>query len=225
MTIETSSDIFVQDIEGLGRLSWVRRPLPEALAFLGDIQAELIDSRDFAYSRIKAPDFLSLGSQSKESVLYGSSSSILTKEPLILTEASLSPEVLERCHLEGREYFVADRLYERVLESAKAEATKPPQQRTSLLLKKSGNIPTKRFGEEELTLFLFDDAAKEYGRILNDAGLHEISFPLELGSDYVSQRSRFLRQVYHGPIVKDSPYLSGVMAIIDAGFPITGLRK
>lgn len=224
MVTGISTDIFVQDIEGLGRLSWARRPLPAALAFFKDMQAEPISSRDFAYSRIKDPVFLGLGSQTKESVIYGSSSSILTKEPLIFTEASLHPEVLEQCHLEGREYFVADRLYGRVLESAQAEANKPLQERASLLLKKSRDIPTNRFGEEELTLFLFEDMAKEYGDVLNDAGLPELSFPLELRSDYISQRSRFLRQVYHGPVC-EHPYLSGVMAIIDAGFPITGLRK
>ena len=106
------------------------------------------------------------GNWTREGVLYMPDKRILlTKNSPIMASSVEATQA----HREGRDFYVGDELDEALADS---------------IALRGGNIPTKRFGEDARTRFMFGDGAEKYGDFLSEQGITEMPIYIgETGSD------------------------------------------
>ncbi len=188
-------------IAGSGTIHSVSKPFDQALAFLrGQGIKYPITARDLAYARLNQGETSPLSidsSYTREGIVYGPNNDILivSQSPLLTTRNSKNATDASR-NPNGEFYLDAEEYYDQV----KTEMEKSPQKRKVHRFNKTRNIriPANRFSEDELTLFLFEDQAENYGDFLRDNNILSIPIWL-LPRDYVNSRNEsFIRQAYWG---------------------------
>src|SRR4030065_585831 len=99
------------------------------------------------------------GNWVKEGFLYiPRKGKFLTKTSLIIVHS----EEATKAHRSGNQFYLTDEQVEQGLAD-------------SLKLKDRGfSVPTKRFGDDELTVYAFRNSAQVYGDFLKDAGIEEM---------------------------------------------------
>ena len=181
------------EVEGLGKIYRVNRPFNEALESLNEQKAKIISSRDLAYARTKKPNgsLCNNGSYTREGFLHSKN------EPYLL---ALDSPLLD---LELADYFSTDKeVYNKYREKAEEDKSKSPNGRGVIILSGGENykIPTNRFNEDELTLFLFKDQAENYGNFLKENGIDKMPVWL-VDRNYVDSEERvILTQLWLHPL-------------------------
>ena len=179
----------------------VEAPFDEALKSLSSANCRPISSRELAYVRVKQKDrncsIWNFGNYTREGFLYSKNKPVLValNSPLLdLQLAQLAVESNRRA-----KYFSVDNeVYERYREIAEDDKNKPTEEIAVLILPKRENygIPTNRFNENELALFLFKDQAENYGNYLKKEGISAIPIML-IDKNYVdSNEKTFLTQLW-----------------------------
>lgn len=170
------------EIQGLGKIFSVYAQLDKALECLEEKYAQVITARDLAYTRII------LGIENLETTL--SKSGIYVMEGAIFVPCystllvSKSPVIefpnKEIAAAKNNEPFYIDAQdAQKYIEIVEEDRYKEPQERRVLDIgrKEFKFIPTNRFGEEEITLFLFKDMAEKYGKFLESVDQHITELP------------------------------------------------
>ena len=188
------------EVKGLGKIYRADLPFNKALESLNEEKAKIISSRELAYARIKEGRNSSLsnyGSYTREGFLY------LKNEPVLLALDSplLDLELAEKAVEANKKgnYFLTDRkVYKKYREQAEKEKNNSPLNRKVLILPKRENykVPTNKFNDDKLTLFLFKDQAENYGNFLRDNKINEMLVWL-IDKSYVdSQKGTTLTQLW-----------------------------
>lgn len=191
MTIETI--ILEANIRGLGKIFRVEDPFDEALNELKENNCKLISARDLAYARIQ--DGNTKGT--KESLLCSNYFNIRegilylpkVKKSIALVRTSLClehpKEAVER-QKNNRELFINER-----------EADAYLKRRDTLIINPMDDkrIPTNRFAENEITVWIFQDQAKDYGLWLKANGAPLTHFNLFAPYDNGPQRLPYASQL------------------------------
>ncbi|MEK6935277.1 MAG: hypothetical protein AABW67_00660, partial [Nanoarchaeota archaeon] len=175
------------EIKGLGIVHRVAKPFDEALKTIKGAGASLISARDLAYARIQEGRDSSLcnfGSYIKEGVISVPNQSLFIRNSPLLNQEFAEQAV--QAHKDGKEFYIDDKLTNQYCKQAEADKNKPLEKRRVLSLNKRGKfeIPTNRFNQEELTLWLFQDQAENYGLFLRDKKIKGINeMPVYLSSN------------------------------------------
>jgi len=183
------------EVKGLGNVYSVEAHFDEALQALGKSK-KIISLRDLAYGRIRTGSESHLSqhySYVKEGAIY-----VPNHEPLFVANSPIlrSASKATEAHRKGNEFYVNAK---KVLEQAEADEKKDPENRKVLTLKqrKSYEIPTNRFGEDEVTRWAFKDQAEDYGEFLRENGVDEMPVWLVGDQDYTNNQSKpFARQLW-----------------------------
>ena len=179
------------EVEGLGEIYRIDRPFNKALESLREQKTKVISSRELAYARIKEGGDSSLfnyGSYTREGFLYLKNEPVLVALNSPLLDLQLAEQAFEASRKEN--YFLTDKkVYEQYKEQAEQDKNKILQERKVLILPKRENyeIPTNKFNENELTLFLFKDQAENYGNFLRENEISEMPVWL-LDKNYVNSK-------------------------------------
>ena len=151
---------------------------------------KIASAGEIANSRIeqgKDADVSKYGRWTREGFIYVPKKGIfLVRNSPIMANAKEATE----CHRNGKEFYLTN---EQVEESLKA----------SIEIENSRAIPTKRFGENELTSFAFGPEAERYGEFLKEAGIKNM--PIYLAS---TEEKPFARQLWFRDLGNNS-VLSG----------------
>ena len=172
------------EVEGLGKIYRIERPFDESLKALREQNAGVISGRDVAYARISLGpknNISTYGSYVKQCFLY------IPKKGLFLSCESPIIEFAEdatNCHKNENEFYPDKNQVEKAL----AKSVRVPDNLAA--------IPIDRFGENEVTSFLFEDLAEKYGSFLGKHGIIEMPI-YKLDENKVnSQEKPFARQVW-----------------------------
>jgi len=112
-------------------------------------------------------------------------------------------------HRESRNYLLTDKY----LEQALTDSMEIPNK----------SIPTERFKEDPLTLYVFGDIAEDYGFFLKDAGIDEMNQKSDLLTR-INSNKPFIRQVWFGALV-DRSIQVGNIRIIDFYYRVRGIKE
>lgn len=189
--------ILEASVKNLGDIYEVKAPWDESLKALRNKRANPINARGLAYARIQEGRNSSLyqyGSYTQEGLIYVPKSDILLvrKSPLL---NKISSEKATQAHREGKEFYLDAGKYQK---QAEQDKNKDPQKRKVFTLNKKENfeIPTNRFKDEELSLWLFGDQAEAYGNFLKENNINEMPVWL-VSQDHVNnQKQSFARQLW-----------------------------
>ncbi len=220
-----SHDIILEEhVEDLGDIGYVEAPWDEALQLLQKQDyAAPISARDLAFACVQTGNLNSLfkqGSYIKESILYSPNQNhLLISASSILDNAKKATQA----HRNKKEYSPLQNTIERFWCEAREDCGKYPQKRRVLTLgyRQTYDIPTTRFDEDELTLFLFKDQARLYGSFLDEHGIKKMFFHLE-DVPHASQNS-FERPLWLHHLSGRS-LLSGC-GVLDFGVRVRGVRR
>ena len=169
--------------------AYVDGPFDEATRILNENGYRIISSEENALLRMqcsKDSDVSWYGNLTRECFVYVPKGGIyLVKHSPILDDAKEVVRKNWRCI----ENYISHEEVDRILE----DSVRIP---TCLLpTTRYGLIPTNRFGDEEVTAYLFGEQAKPYGKFLKDAGIEEMQIELLIKSHY-SQGLAFVRQLW-----------------------------
>ena len=114
-------------------------------------------------------------------------------------------------HSHGREFYISDEQARKALE----DSVQIPYNLKS--------IPTREFGENDLTIAGFGNAAGKYGKFLNDAGIEEMPIGLPARSYIDGQDKAFVRQAWLHKL-DDNSELNG-KRFLDSSFGLLGVAK
>lgn len=204
-------------IEGLGTIYYVNSPFDIASALIKGIKAQHISARYLAYSRIKEGRKSSLcqyGSYVKEGVLYIPKQ----KDRILLVDNSLvlrNPEKAVEDHHQCKEFFI-DKNINDLLEELKRKDE-------IFVLKNLEAIPTNRFGEDERTVWLFQDYAKNYGDFLRDEKTSAITLDFESSSSIDSHTGHYANQLWVGGIGSPFSHILGGNGLLSFELGARGL--
>ncbi len=185
------------DIQNLGSISYVAAPFDQSMDIFKEKGLTLISARDLAYARIrdaesngvKNSSLCQNGSWIKEGVLYvpnGKNNLFLLRDSLVLK----NPAEATDAHRNSKEYKISEKAVKKhVKESGKKNV---------LALKSLDAVPTNRFGEDGLTLWLFDDIAGEYGKLLSDSGIKAMPLYFDNADQVVKQGQSYANQLWLG---------------------------
>ena len=210
----------LEEIEGYGNVFKVNQCLSTVIGLLKEYGAEVIGLRDMAFARLHAgkdvnpdgmklshPEILQHGCLTREAVIYSPREDTLfvSDSPILNSESAWQAV---RAHIGGKEYVFYP---EHFVDLAKEDKDKEPQERRVLIVKDYENqgtnvinIPTNRFGEEELTLWAFKDVASDYGLLLKELyGVEEMPVVFSERSHIDEQEQPFLRQTHVGGVYYD----------------------
>lgn len=168
----------VNDIKPTGvTSSYVNAPFDEAKTFLENLGYRIITAQENAGLRIqfgKNAEVSIKGNYVKEGSLY------IPKKGRFITRGSLvmaSPKDATEAHRKGSEFYVEPEQAELVLADSVAVShdIRP--------------IPTNRFGEDAITVFVFGDIARKYGEFLKEANINEMPLSFD-DQDHVDGKSK-----------------------------------
>ena len=143
------------------------------------------------------------GNWVKEGFLY------VSNKGKFLTKASpvmVYPAAATECHRQGNEFYLTDEQVEQGL----ADSIK--------LKDRDFSIPTNRFGEEEVTNYIFGNSARDYGSFLKDVGIKEM--PVWMVDDIGSKS--FVRQAWFVRL-DDESRLDGYVRYLDCNDRVRGV--
>ncbi len=181
-------------VKGLGDVYYAHAPFDKAMDLFKENSLKLITARDLAFARIQIGKKRALsirGSLIKEGVVYFPSQK--DKTVLVRSSAALrNPVKATEAHRQGKEFFLTEKTANEYLERVKAE-------RDSVhVYKDTGSIPADRFGEDELTIWLFKDQVKEYGAFLKDGGIRAMSTFFYSSKDILIEEKPYATQLALG---------------------------
>ncbi len=213
------------EIEGLGDIGYIEAPFDEALDILENKGYEaLISGRDLAFARMKegAKSSLSnLGSYIKEGILYTPK-----QNPLLLPTSSIIYNAQEatQAHRNRKEFYSSQDIVAEALNEAEEDRKKNPQERRILILPKreTYTVPTKSFGDDEATLWLFKDQARVYGEFLYENKIHEMPIWL-VDKKYADNKEPFERQLLLHHLGRSG--LGGDYLVLNYGLGVRGVRS
>jgi len=208
-------------VKSIGIICKVDKPFDEALETITHAGAKVITARDLAYARIQEGRDSSLcsnGSYVKEGLVY-----VPDKTLFIRNSPLLNPELAGKAvqsHRNGSEFYIDEKLIKKYEEQAENDKNKIPSKKRVLSLSKRGNfsIPTDRFNEDELTLWLFKDQAEAYGDFLRENNLSEM--PVYLSDN---SKKNFANQLWLGSLGGGSELDGG--RLLDCGSRVRGVLR
>ena len=183
----------IRDLNGKSvKSAYVQAPFDVAKAQLEKAKYSIITPEQFADLRItRGADH----SVSTNGAYTSMGVVLIPKKGRFLTDSSLvmqnSAEATQ-AHREGKEFYVSNEDAEKILAGGNVAISY-----------RQSEIPTSRFGDEEITNFVFGETAKEYGNFLKEAGINAV--PLYLNDEqYVnSQAKPFANQLWLHRLVSD----------------------
>jgi len=186
MTTETKAKVEV-DVKPRGIASAIcYAPFDESKEAFEEKGFRVISLAENARLRIQegADSYVSRnGNYTREGIVYiPKKGNFLTLNSPVLYEA----EKATQAHREGREFYPTEEAIEKALE----DSVQFPD--------KNIEIPTKRFSDEELTVWTFggEEVARQYGEFLKQAGIKEMPVWV-VGKDYVNDKNKpFVRQMW-----------------------------
>ena len=170
----------IQDVKPTETASaYVEKPFDQAKVELEAVGGyDIISLEDNAKLRIAMGTNHSVsqrGNYTREGFLYVPQKGIfLVKNSPIMANAKEAT----KCHRNGREFYLTGEQVEEALKD-------------SVKIKSGDSIPTKRFGEDELTRYAFGETAQAYGDFLKQAKINEM--PVWLAS---VEKKPFARQAW-----------------------------
>lgn len=186
-------------------------PFDQALVALGS--RDIITASQLAYARIIAGSEHSLsqyGSYTKEGSLFVPKAKEGRRRLLLSNSLALeNPVAATEAHRKGQEYSLGkDFNVERFLGQLKEDED-------YFVIDDLSQVPVERFGEDERTVWLFKEHAKEYGLFLKDAGVKNIGFYLYTNNDkHIGvQTYSFANQLWLGWIGDVSNVISSCMSV------------
>lgn len=167
-------DVIPSGIESV----YAERPFDKAKVELEEAGYQIISLKQFADLRIaqgKESHVANYGAYVKEGFLYVPQKGVfLVRNSPIMANAKEATE----CHRQNKDFYLTQEQVDEALKD-------------SVQFKNSNSIPTKRFGEDEKTVFAFGDSAKAYGEFLKDARISEM--PVYLAN---VEKKPFARQAW-----------------------------
>ena len=187
----------------VGTVLYVNAPFDQAYEAIRDANGTLASSRDVARARIHPGARHSVsqyGSWVKEGFIYTAK-----QNPLFVLESPLVDAQRARdatsAHRSGKDFYLDDKTAKMYLDQLDEDAQKAPEARRVIRFgtNQNHNIPTNRFADDEVTRFLFKDAAAEYGSFLASQGITEMPVWLTDKDHVNKQKASFVRQLWlHG---------------------------
>jgi hypothetical protein len=187
-------------------VGYVSAPFGQALEIIKRCKGEVISSSFLAYARMSRPichSFSQVGCYTSEGVVYvpGERPCLVRESPLLALYIGLSAT---KSHETGREYHVWDKFVSWVPEQIERDAKLDPKERKIIRLDQKANfnvpIPTQRFADDEITCFLFEDQAKDWGNYLNSIGIKEMPIWLVPQERVDREPKPFVRQLWNSRI-------------------------
>lgn len=142
------------------------------------------------------------GNWTREGFVY------VPKKGKFLTKSSpimQNPREATQAHRNGKHYFLADEQVDQALADS--------------IQIQSIEIPTNRFGENEITAYAFGDVAEQYGQFLREEGINEMSILL-----YDLQDKPFATQLWFGNLSSGSS-LSGYGGDLNVDGRLRGVKE
>jgi hypothetical protein len=217
-------------VPGVGTVINVHAPFHEALKAIRLAHGHVINSSELAAAQLycKRERNFSL----EEGPVYDGIVYTPGDNPLIVRISPLVVDVLNardavRLHTQSERFYLDQKTAQKFDEQCEEDAKKDLENKRVLRLKTTEDnfdISTKRFADDELTRFLFEDNAKDYGALLSSEGIEE--FPIRLTyRNYVNRESEpFVEQLYsygierfgdhHGLISLDLNRIRNVRGVI-----------
>ena len=171
-------------VSGLGSVWYIEAPIDFSTALFERIGNNHITARDLAFARINSETDHSLcrnGSFVREGVLYVPKFDgvILVRDSLVLK----NPKGLVEAHRNGEDFFIDKTVADEYIDRARNGDN------SVFVLKDFSAVPTGRFGEDERTVWLYQDIAQEYGEFLEEYGKPEM--PLDFDdSKYINEQEK-----------------------------------
>lgn len=199
----------VKDIQPRGIASaYVVAPFDQAKTALEAEKYQVISLGENARLRIqegKDADVSRNGNWVKEGFLYvPGKGKYLTKASPIMD----SPVEATQAHRDGNEFYLTNEQVQKGL----ADSIK--------LKDRDFSIPTKRFGEDGITVYAFGDVAQAYGNFLKEAGIKEMPVVMV---DNIGDKS-FVRPAWFGWLGSDS-WLIGYCGNLNGVNVMRGVRE
>ena len=200
----------IQDVKPAGTASaYVEKPFDEAKAELEGAGYEIISLPQFAKLRIdqeKDAHVSNYGAYTKEGFLYVPQKGIfLVRNSPIMDNAKEATQ----CHRKGNEFYLTDKQVEESLVDS-----------IQVKVKHGETIPTKRFGENDLTAYAFGAEAENYGVFLKEAGIKEM--PVYLAN--IANKA-FARQAWLHRLVADGQsFLDGYYWVLNCNLAVRGVK-
>lgn len=152
------------EVEGVGRILRIDTPFDAAVKAMEKVGAELIDTRDLAYARIKTGKNSSLsdnGSYTIAGYLYAANEPPLRARISPLLDADLAKKAV-RANREGR-YFSTDAgIYNKYLKMAKEDKSKKPEKRRVIILPSRETFSISPSTNKDVFSAAFEDVGVEY---------------------------------------------------------------
>jgi hypothetical protein len=209
MTSTKTNYALTQDVaEGELLSAYVVAPFDKGLEVLRTNDYELISLKDNARLRMQEGHNAVIsqnGNWVKEDVLYVPRKGVfITPFPIIANNAKQATQA----HAEGRDIYFTDEQVEQSLVGA------IPLDGTS--------IPTKRFGENELTVNIFGEHAENYGKFLNDHGIIEMPVWITYAKEKPFARKVWFRRL--GDLIR-SGLDCRLRVLHDGDYMVRGVRE
>lgn len=172
-------------------------PFDQALETLTEKGCEVISLPQNAQLRIQQgkDSYVSrIGNYTREGVLYfpNGKPKLVRNSPILLSAREAT-----QAHRERKDFYPTQAQIEQALQ----DSFDFPQEDTE--------IPTNRFGENELTRYAFEDVAEQYGQFLRESGIETMPI-LVIDRDLVNKKSQpFARQIWFGELGSGRSALSG----------------
>jgi hypothetical protein len=185
---------------------YVERPFDEAKAELESQGYQIISLEQFARlrrERGRDSHVARYGAYTREGFLY-----VPQKGIFLVRNSPIMQNVKEatQCHKEDREFYLTEEQIEEALED-------------SVQFKYCKAISTKRFGEDERTVFAFGNEAEKYGEFLDQAGIKEM--PVDL-RDF--EKRPYVRQVFFHRLGNDFRSGIGANGFLSLNVHVRGIK-
>jgi hypothetical protein len=187
-------------IPQVGTMLYVDAPFDQATEAIRAGGGNLASAYDVARARMDKGSTHSLstyGSWVKEGFVYAPKQNPLLVRESPLVEARLARDATN-AHRAGKDFYLDDAMAKGFVSQAEEDASKPLAERRVLRFGKAKDytIPTNRFGDDEVTQFLFKDVAADYGRFLASSGIKQMPVWFADKSGVDKSEMPFLRQLW-----------------------------
>jgi len=194
--------------------AYVCAPFDLAYAKLKKAGYKIIEPEQFAQLRIAKGASHNVSSNgaytSMGDVMIPQKGRFLTQVPFVLR----NPAESTQAHRQGKEVYISNEDAENALPAGSVQ-----------IPYKQSSVPTDRFAEDPITVFVFGKTAKEYGAFLKEAGIE--AMPLWFNDEkYInSQKSPFANQLWlHGLGGDNGSVLIGYGRCLSYNNAVRGVR-
>lgn len=201
-------------VPGLGMVSYVSAPFNVAVNLIKKDGSDIISAQDLAYARVQSSknelipsSIYTNGSYVKEGVVYNHDNGeiVLTRKSTVL----LHPDKAVKAHDKGGESLITGKQAKKIYEMIDKNSD------SVFVLKNLKNVPFKRFGEDERTIWMYQDMAEEFGLWLDDKKKDgEMPFYFD-GKDHIkSQKGDYENQLWVGSLDYNSILNGDILGLI-----------